>query len=260
MPLLFQFINRLTLPELFILTIGLCAAGLVLMPEIIYVVDIYGGHKRANTMFKFTYQAFIMFGMMMGYVITKFILLAKNGKQIVCGVLTGCILLGTVGYLGKSVESWFGDIKDASRFQGLDAAAFVDKENMSDSEAVDWINENIGGRPVLLEANGNSYTYANRISVLTGLPTILGWHTHEWLWKDDYNWVEERVAVVKTIYTSEDEDTVRSLLEQYDVSYIYIGDEERNKYAQESGVNEVLLRSLGEIVFENEGVCIIKIK
>ena len=97
------------------------------------------------------------------------------------------------------MDSWFGDIKDQNRFQGLDAAAFVDKENMSDSEAVDWINETIIGRPVLLEAHGNSYTYANRVSVLTGLPTILGWHTHEWLWKDDYNWVEARKADVKTI-------------------------------------------------------------
>ncbi len=255
-PLLFQFIDRLSLPELFIITIGLCAAGLVLMPELIYVVDIYGGHKRANTMFKFTYQAFIMFGLMMGYVITKFILLAKNGKQIFCGVLTGFLLLGTVGYLGKSVESWFGDIWDETRFQGLDAAAFVDKENIHDSEAVDWINTNIEGRPVMLEAHGNSYTYANRISTLTGLPTILGWHTHEWLWKDDYNWVESRKKHVQEIYEGTEEAAVKELLESYDVSYIYIGDEERNTYA----VNEELLWSLGEIVFKNEGVTIVQVK
>lgn len=259
-PLLFQFIDRLSVPELFILTIGLCAAGLVLMPEIIYVIDIYGGHKRANTMFKFTYQAFIMFGLMMGYVITKFVLLAKNGKQLVCGILTGFLLIGTVGYLDKSVESWFGDVTDQSRFQGLDAAAFVDRENASDSEAVDWINENIEGRPVMLEADGESYTFANRVSVLTGLPTLLGWHTHEWLWKDSYDWMNERSEIVKAIYTSTDTATVQSLLEQYDVSYIYIGDEERSWFAEKGGVNESGLRSLGEIVFENEGVCIIKVK
>ncbi len=256
LPLLYQFIDRLSLPELFVLTIGLCAAGLVLMPEIIYVIDIYGGHKRANTMFKFTYQAFIMFGLMMGYVITKFVLLAKNGKQIVCGVLTGFLLLGTVGYLGKSVDSWFGDIKDQNRFQGLDAAAFVDNENIYDSEAVDWINENIEGRPVMLEAHGNSYTYANRISTLTGLPTVLGWHTHEWLWKDDYTWVEARKADVQTIYTSNDVNQVKELLATYGVTYIYLGDEEHTAYE----VNDALLQSLGEIVFRNEGAYIIKVK
>ena len=259
-PLLFQFINRLSLPELFILTIGLCAAGLVLLPEIIYVVDIYGGHKRANTMFKFTYQAFIMFGLMMGYVITKFVLLAKNGKQIACGVLTGVLLLGTAGYLETSVEAWFGDIFDETRFEGLDAAAFVETENSYDAEAVDWINKNIAGRPVMLEANGDSYTYANRISVLTGLPTILGWHTHEWLWKDNYDWVEARVADVKTIYTSFDTDRIQELLAEYNISYIYIGDEERKKYSAEGGVNVDILKSFGEVVFQNERVSIVKIK
>lgn len=260
LPLLFQFINRLSLPELFIITIGLCAAGLVLMPEIIYVVDIYGGHKRANTMFKFTYQAFIMFGLMMGYVITKFVLQAKNAKQLVCGLLTGAVLFGTVGYLGKSVESWFGDIKDETRFQSLDAGAFVEKENASDAEAVDWINENIAGNPVMLEAHGSSYTYANRISVLTGLPTILGWHTHEWLWKDDYAWVEARKADVKTIYTSTEQSTVEKLLDTYDVAYIYVGDQERTTYAEDGGVNDALIKSFGKIVFENEGVYIVEVK
>ena len=263
MPLLFQFIGRLSVPELFILTIGLCAAGLVLMPEIIYVIDIYGGHKRANTMFKFTYQAFIMFGLMMGYVITKFVLLAKNGKQIVCGILTGFLLFTTVGYLGKSVDSWFGNIKDQNRFQGLDAAAFVDKENIYDSEAVDWINANIEGRPVMLEAHGNSYTYANRISTLTGLPTILGWHTHEWLWKDDYNWVEARKKDVIDIYCSTDVELVKELLEAYDVTYIYVGDEEHKDMMYQDvayRINDAMVQSLGEIVFKNDGAYIVKVK
>ena len=263
-PLLFQFIERLELPELYILTIGLCAAGLVLLPEIIYVVDIYGGHKRANTMFKFTYQSFIMFGLMMGFVITKFVLLAKNAKQVFCGLLTGCLLLGTVGYLGKSVDSWFGDVFDTARyndtaiFQGLDAAAFVKKESVYDAKAIDWINENIEGTPVMLEANGDSYTYANRVSVLTGLPTVMGWFTHEWLWRDSYDLANERSEIVKTIYTSTHMETVSSLLETYKVEYIYVGEQERIKFA-DTGINEYGLRKLGDIVYENEGVYIIKI-
>jgi len=256
-PLLFQFIGRLSLPELFIITIGLCAAGLVLLPEIIYVVDIYGeSHRRSNTMFKFTYQAFIMFGLMMGYVITKFLLLAKNVKQMVCGVLTALLLFSTVGYLGKSIDSWFGDITDESRFQGLDAADFIENENVYDAEAVDWIIENIKGRPVMLEAWGYSFSYGNRISTLTGLPTILGWHDHEWLWKDNYQWVAARAQDVETIYTSTDAALVKELLEAYDVSYIYLGDEEHKRFE----VNDALLQTLGEIVFRNDGAYIIKIK
>lgn len=262
MPLLFQFINNLTLPELFILTIGLCAAGLVLMPELVYVVDIYGGHKRANTMFKLTYQAFILFGVMMGYVITKFLLLAENVKQTVGALITGFLLLGTVGYMGKSVDSWFGDITDMTRFQGLDAAAFVQNENEYDAEAIDWINENIEGSVVMLEANGDSYTYANRVSVLTGLPTVMGWFTHEWLWKDNnekgYERANERAEIVKRMYTSTDAGEIRELMEEYNVSYVYVGDQERIKFA-ETGINEEAIKALGEIVFQNEHVYIVKV-
>lgn len=262
MPLLFQFINNLTLPELFILTIGLCAAGLVLMPEIVYVVDIYGGHKRANTMFKLTYQAFILFGVMMGYVITKFLLLSENVKQTVGGLITGFLLLGTVGYLGKSVDSWFGDVTDMTRFQGLDAAAFVESENIYDAEAIDWINANIEGSPVMLEANGDSYTYANRVSVLTGLPTVMGWFTHEWLWKDHneqgYVRASERAEIVKQMFTSEDANVIRELIDEYHVEYVYVGDQERIKFA-DTGINEEAIKALGEIVFQNEGVYIVKV-
>lgn len=299
LPWLYQFINRLTLPELFILTIGLCAAGLVLMPELVYVVDIYGGHKRANTMFKLTYQAFILFGIMMGYVITKFTLLTESKKQICGGIVTGCLLLGTVGYLNVSIESWFGDVTDTSRFKGLDAAAFVDSESLYtsitykvndsdvyyyvnssyDAEAIDWINENIKGTPVILEACGSSYTYAGRISVLTGLPSVMGWFTHEWLWRDydeagGYAVALERTFDVERMYLSSDADEIRALVNQYEVEYIYIGQFEReckwlcgygdavgmNLYEQNGGINTEALLSLGDVVFQNKEVTIIHVQ
>lgn len=258
MPALFGFINSLELPDLYALTIGLCAAGLILLPELIYVVDIYSGdYKRANTMFKFTYQAFIMFGLMMGYVIPKFLILERKAGRFVCGVAAACLLAATVGYTGTSVESWFGDIKDKSRFQSLDSAAFIETESETDAEAIDWLNENVKGRPVVLEAPGDSYTYYERVSVATGLPTVIGWHTHEWLWKDSLEKVDARVADVKTIYTSTDMELVKNLLGFYNVEYVYIGGQEYKKYKEE-GINISGLRSLGTVAFENDGVTIIK--
>lgn len=255
---LFDFINRLEVPDLFIATIGLCAAGLILIPELIYIRDIYtGDYKRANTMFKLTYQAFIMFGILMGFVIPRFILLAEKVKQFVCGIITGYLLLTTVGYWGKSADSWFGDIKDRTRFQGLDAAAFIEKESSSDAKAIDWLNQTIEGTPVVLEADGDSYTLYQRVSVLTGLPTVLGWHTHEWLWKDDYSLMNSRSEDVTEIYTSTDMEYVKELLAVYNVSYIYIGSLEKQKYVDT--LNEEGLRSLGSAVYDIDGVVIIKV-
>ena len=60
---LYRLLKAVTLPDLFAVIMGLCAIGLVLIPELVYVRDIYeSGNARANTMFKLTYQAYIMFG------------------------------------------------------------------------------------------------------------------------------------------------------------------------------------------------------
>ena len=57
-------------------------------------------------------------------------------------------------------------------------ATYMNKATKEDAKAIAWINENIEGRPVILEANGDSYTLYNRVSFLTGCPTVVGWHTH----------------------------------------------------------------------------------
>jgi len=72
--------HPVALPDLTVLLLGLCAAGLVAMPEFIYVKDIYGGENyRANTMFKLTYQAFILFGIVMAYALVR--VLAVNRRR-----------------------------------------------------------------------------------------------------------------------------------------------------------------------------------
>ena len=71
--------------DLFVITIGLCAFGLVLIPEILYIEDIYSGdYKRANTMFKLTYQAFIMFGISFGYLFPRLICFGRTKGQENC--------------------------------------------------------------------------------------------------------------------------------------------------------------------------------
>ena len=85
---------------------------------------------------------------------------------------------------------------------------------------------------------------------MTGLPTVLGWYVHEWLWRDDTADLNEKSADIESIYTSSDEEYVKELLEEYDVSYIFVGSKEREKYG--GTLNEDVLKSLGEVVFQDE--------
>jgi YYY domain-containing protein len=247
---LYRLMEAVNIPDLFAVIMGLCALGLVLIPELVYVRDIYeNGNARANTMFKLTYQAYMLFGMTMGYVIYRMMLISRQKLVKFLSCVGLVLLICTGGYFGNSVKSWFGNVWDTSAYQGLDATAFLITDFPEDVEAIRWLKANIEGSPVVLEANGDSYTGYERVSAMTGLPTILGWYVHEWLWRNDVADLNEKSSHVETIYTSKEEAQVKALLGEYEVSYIFVGSKEREKYGE--NLNEELLKSLGEIVFQD---------
>ena len=126
----------------------------------------------------------------------------------------------------------------------------------SDYEACNWLNENVEGNAVILEATGDSYSDYGRISVITGLQNVLGWYVHEWLWRSEPTVLDKRKADIETIYTSTDEYQVRELIEQYGIEYIYVGDLEYEKY---TNLNDSMLKSLGEKVFSFGKTYIVKV-
>ncbi len=224
------------------------------MPELVYLRDIYEKTAaRSNTMFKLTYQAFILFGLSMGYIFIRF--LADNSRKWIqaIGIAGTVCLLLTSGYTPTAIRQWQGNIFHKDGYLGLDATAFLETSYPKDAPAIRWLQENVKGSPVVLEANGTSYSSYCRVSAMTGLPTVLGWYTHEHLWRNDAEDLNEKSRQIELIYTSQDENQVRSLLEQYQVSYLFLGQMEREKYP---ALNETLLRSLGEAVYDNETVII----
>lgn len=255
--LLSSYMESLADTDLFIITIGLCAMGLVLLPEVVYVKDIYSGdYKRANTMFKLTYQAFIMFGICFGYIYIRLLRYRKGiGHRIIVAISLFAFYL-TLLYPVNGVKSWYGNIFDKEGYKGISATSFMKKDFKDDYLATKWLIENVSGTPVILEANGYSYTDYQRVSVITGLPTVLGWYTHEQLWKsgpdmsDDIvtSQINARAKDIEDIYTSEEVKHVRGLINKYKISYIYVGLLEEDKYEK---VNHELLKGLGDMVFEN---------
>ena len=247
---LYHLLTSIRLPDLFAVLLGLCAIGLVLIPELVYVRDIYeNGNARANTMFKLTYQAYIMFGMTMIYAIFRLLVIGKNKILKVLAFIGLFFFVWTCGYFGNSVHSWFGEVWKPSQYKGLNATAFLETDFPEDVNGIRWLKENISDAPVVLEANGDSYSEYERVSAMTGLPTIMGWYVHEWLWRGDLADLNAKIEEIKEIYTSTDETRVKELLENYNVSYIFVGSCERNKYGAD--LNNDLLKSLGEVVFQD---------
>ena len=68
------------------------------------------------------------------------------------------LFLCTTGYFVTSVHAWFGNVWDSKGYQGLDATAFLEKDFPEDAGAIRWLQETVKGQPVVLEAQGDSYS------------------------------------------------------------------------------------------------------
>lgn len=239
--------------DLYIISVGLCATGLVFVPEIVFIKDIYiNGYARANTMFKLTYQSFIMFGIILGYIIWNLIR-SKNFKFKKYGIAGAVGLFIVSMYFVTACRQWFGKLNVDTPYCGLSATYKLEKENEEEMEAirylVDYVDKTGENQPVVLESDGESYSKECKVSALTGFPTILGWHTHEWLWHNKQSYMENRKAEVYAVYTSSDETSVRDILDKYNVSYIFVGLSEKSNFEY---INYELLENIGDVIYQKD--------
>jgi uncharacterized membrane protein len=224
--------------------------ALIIFPEFFYFKDIYPMHFRSNTMFKLGYQAFIMFSIVAGYAIVKFF---RN--KIFLLLLIPQLFLVSI-YPVFSVRSYFNSLK---HYESIGGAGWIARQYPDDWAGIEWLNTQIGsptslklrgatttGLPVIVEADGDSYTDYNRVSAFTGLPTIVGWSVHEWLWRGGYDVVAPRKEEVRRIYESTDINETKQILTKYHVRYVFVGQLERKKFTT---LQEWKFSQLGKPVF-----------
>jgi len=232
-------------PDLFIISLLVTSWLLIFLPEIIYVKDIYiASHHRANTMFKLTYQAFVMFYVSAGFIAAKS-LLSTQGiiKKLGVTVFFGILFASILWYPSFAIKSYYGDLKD---YKGLSGDSWLKTQRPNVYDAISWLKKNVTGQPTILEAPGDSYTEFNVISSYTGLPTVLGWFVHEWLWRGEASFPQSRVNDITQIYISPNLDLTKKLLNKYKVKYVIVGEFEREKYPT---LLENKFENLGKLVF-----------
>ncbi len=233
----------------------ICSILLIIFAEFFYFKDIYPMHFRSNTMFKLGYQAFIMFSIVAGYAIVK-----KFRNKIFLLILLPQLFLVSI-YPVFSVRSYFNSLR---QYESVGGAGWIALQYPDDWAGIEWLNQRVvsdqlsgkqmtdNGKPVtenspvIVEADGDSYTDYNRVSAFTGLPTIVGWSVHEWLWRGSYDVVAPRKEEVRLIYESTDIAETKQILTKYNVRYIFVGTLEREKF---TSLTEEKFNLLGKQVF-----------
>ena len=101
-----------------------------------------------------------------------------------------------------------------------------------DYRAIQWMQQNVQGSPVIVEANTVEYKWGNRYTIYTGLPGVLGWNWHQRQQRGaiDHNGIADRLVEIPEFYTTEDLAKARQFIEKYDVEYIILGQLEQAYY------------------------------
>jgi uncharacterized membrane protein len=154
-------------------------------------------------------------------------------------------------------------VQSASYIPTLDGFAFARSWYPGDAKAINWLNENVTGSPIILEASAPiSYQWFSRVSVFTGLPDVLGWADHEDEQRYNYQPLN-RMTDIGIIYTTPDPAQAIELLYYYHVRYIYVGELEREAYAQQSTAGlDKFDRMVGNelrLVYRSDGVTIYEV-
>lgn len=125
-----------------------------------------------------------------------------------------------------------------------------------DYMAIDWINRNFREITPILEAPGTDmYSGLSRISIFTGMPTLVGWGYQVGQQSGRGSKVAENTQTASAIYSAADLNNSRALMEKAGIRYFYIGTIERNIFP-----NCVKLAGIGDPVFQCPGSALYKLK
>ncbi|MBM3944117.1 MAG: hypothetical protein FJ317_01320, partial [SAR202 cluster bacterium] len=120
----------------------------------------------------------------------------------------------------------------------MEHAVFSDEKGavalMEDYDGILWLQRNVEGSPVILEAHTPTYRWGNRIANYTGLPSVIGWEWHQQQQRWDYQpQIAQRISEVNRFFSTGDISASLEIVRKYNVQYVYIGTLEKLYYPVE---------------------------
>ena len=185
----------------------LWALSALMIALITEVLVAKGDIGRMNTVFKFGMQSWVLFGLTSALALSA--LWSAIGaycgasapgdaaRAVRCrwpmpGAAVAVLLIGaalvypltaTPARVADRIDTRIGPTLDGIAFMRSDKGSWGENNQsftfVQDAAALDWMRANISGTPIVLEAQTEAYRWGGRVSIYTGLPTLLGWPWHE---------------------------------------------------------------------------------
>jgi YYY domain-containing protein len=216
--------------------------------EVFYVWD------RMNTVFKYYLEAWLLLGCAAGAAFALCRPRSAAGRAVwwpivgaaaAAGAVT--TVTGTIGFLRSPIV--------ASDTPTLDGMEYLRHSRPAELSSYRWLSRQVEGVPVMLEAHGDSYGEYARVSMNTGLPTVLGWEYHLFQQAHSIAEIHERRDDVRLLYSTTDAATGEALMRKYHVDLVFVGPLERRTYPA-AGLAKFGAWGVTQPVFESGNVAI----
>lgn len=194
-----------------------------------------GDVGRMNTVFKFYMQVWLMLSVV-GGVSLAWVWSTVRHKKVWLAVL-GVLVAAAALYPLTAIPAKWNVRMTQTAPKTLDGMVFLESTSYGDNgqnillsydyEALQWMQRNITGSPVVAEGRGavEYRSVTGRVAMYTGLPSVVGWDWHQRQQRAVLpgTIISNRIGDVQTLYTTTSTDEAQRILEKYNVKYIYVG-------------------------------------
>ncbi len=235
--------------HLFVLV--LLAGGLALGIMVDFL-RVEGDIDRMNTVFKFYLQAWVLLALASAFALARMGLPLRglrrdwaSAGRVAWVVMLALLILSASTYTLLGTRARLSNRFDTS-FMAANGTAYMDHQVYSDQngpieldwdkDAIHWLQENVTGSPVIMEGRAPLYRWGSRMSIYTGLPTVLGWDWHQRQQRWGYQAsIAHRMTDVQRFYETPDVRLAQEVLDRYNVQYVIVGEQERLYYTDADG-------------------------
>jgi len=279
-------------PTPFILLLIFLAAVLVLAPDYVFLRDLFS--SRLNTVFKFYYQAWVLWSLAGAFGVAVLLQELEGRWAWVYRIGLALVLIIALAFpvlalpnktLDFQIPNFLhtlqarqaaGDpaaVLEAAKVWTLDGSVLFSNQYPDDAAAARWLLSAPPG--VLAEAASNdAYSDFGRMAVYSGQPGVLGWWWHEYQWRGKLSQLaspltdlpckadfsisglpRSRADDLSCLYQANTWDTADEVIKQYNIRYIVVGTLERQSYR----INEQLLQQHLTAVFHQGQVVVYEV-